>query len=93
MEAVIIGITGSTLGVTTGIGGAYAMSSFTRGVGPGGGRPPGGTNTPPQPHITPVFRTTDLLNIWMLSFIISAVAGLYPAWKASRLSPISVLKR
>jgi len=29
----------------------------------------------------------------MLSFIISAVAGLYPAWKASRLSPISALKR
>ena len=88
MEAVIIGIVGSTLGVTTGIGGAYVMSSFTRVMGPGsGGGPPGGNNTP-QPHITPVFRTTDLLNVWILSFIISTVAGLYPAWKASRLSPI-----
>jgi putative ABC transport system permease protein len=95
MEAVIIGIIGSTLGVTTGIGGAYAMSNFTRAPGPGGGGgggPPGGTNTP-QPHITPMFRTTDLLNVWILSFIISAVAGLYPAWKASRLSPLSALKR
>ena len=95
MEAVIIGIAGSTLGVALGIGGAYAMSSFTRGVGPGGGgggAPSGGTNTPPQPHITPVFRTTDLLSVWILSFIISAIAGLYPAWKASRLSPMSALR-
>ena len=95
MEAVIIGIIGSTLGVTTGIGGAYAMSSFTRGVGPGGGgggAPSGGTNAPPQPHITPVFRTTDLLSVWMLSFIISTIAGLYPAWKASRLSHMSALR-
>jgi putative ABC transport system permease protein len=93
MEAVIIGITGSTLGVATGIGGAYAMSNFTRGVGPGGGGggPPGGSNTPPQPHITPVFKTIDLLSVWMLSFVIAAVAGLYPAWKASRLSPMSAL--
>jgi putative ABC transport system permease protein len=95
MEAVIIGIIGSTLGVAMGIGGAYAMSNFTRTPGPGGGGgggPPGGTNTP-QPHITPVFRTTDLLNVWMLSFIIAAVAGLYPAWKASRLSPMTALRR
>ena len=92
MEAVIIGIIGSTLGVAMGIGGAYAMSNFTRGPGPGGGGSPGGTNTP-QPHITPVFRTTDMLNVWMLSFIIAAVAGLYPAWKASRLSPMTALRR
>jgi putative ABC transport system permease protein len=57
MEAIIIGIVGSTLGVTTGIGGAYTMSSFTRGpAGPGGG---GGSNNVPQPHIDPVFLGGD----------------------------------
>ena len=57
MEAIIIGIVGSTLGVTTGIGGAYTMSSFTRGpAGPGGG---GGSNNGPQPHIDPVFLGGD----------------------------------
>jgi putative ABC transport system permease protein len=95
MEAIIIGIVGSTLGITTGIGGAYAMSSFTggpggsRGAGPGGGGPPGGS----QPHMAPVFLTRDLLSVWILSFVISVVAGLYPAWKASRLSPMAALRR
>lgn len=90
MEAIIIGVVGSTLGVTTGIGGAYAMSSFTGG--PGGG-PSGGNNNAPRPHIAPVFLTGDLFSVWMLSFVISVVAGLYPAWKASRLSPIVALRR
>jgi putative ABC transport system permease protein len=79
MEALIIGILGSTLGVITGIGGAYIMSGFT-----GGGA---------QPHITPVFPAIDLFTVWLLSFLISGIAGLYPAWKASRLSPILALRR
>lgn len=90
MEAIIIGVIGSTLGVTTGIGGACAMSSFTRGPsGPGGG----GSSNAPQPHIDPVFLAADLLSVWVLSFTISVIAGLYPAWKASRLSPIEALRR
>ena len=100
MEAIIIGIVGSTLGVTTGIGGAYTMSNFAggSGAGPGGGGgpgggPPGGNNSARQPHIAPAFITGDLFSVWMLSFTISVVSGLYPAWKASRLSPIVALKR
>lgn len=83
MEAVIIGILGSTLGVITGIGGAYIMSDFTGGVQSGGA----------QPHITPVFPAIDLFTVWLLSFLISGIAGIYPAWKASRLSPIIALRR
>ena len=98
MEALIIGVAGSTLGVATGMGGAYAMSDFTRaaGGGVGGGAGSGGgagNNIAPQPHINPVFHITDLLSVWILSFTISVIAGLYPAWKASRLSPILALRR
>jgi putative ABC transport system permease protein len=85
MEALIIGILGSTLGVITGIGGSYIMSGFTGGVQSAGGGA--------QPHITPVFPATDLFTVWLLSFLISGIAGLYPAWKASRLSPILALRR
>jgi putative ABC transport system permease protein len=94
MEAIIIGITGASLGVLTGIGGAYVMSDFTGGTGPGIGGPGGaGSSTAPRPHITPMFSATDLFTVWILSFIISAIAGLYPAWKASRFSPIKALRR
>ena len=98
MEAIIIGITGASLGVITGIGGAYIMSEFTGGTGPGVGGPGGagggpGSSNAPRPHITPMFSAIDLFTVWILSFIISAIAGLYPAWKASRLSPIKALRR
>src|ERR671939_1080324 len=80
MEAVIIGIIGSTLGVTTGIGGAYLMSNFSS---PG---PPGGGGFATQnTHVTPVFSGSDLFKVWILSFAISIIAGVYPAWKASLL--------
>jgi putative ABC transport system permease protein len=68
------------------------MSDFTGGVqsgGGGGGSGGGGA----QPHITPVFPATDLFTVWLLSFLISGIAGLYPAWKASRLSPMLALRR
>jgi putative ABC transport system permease protein len=94
MEALIIGILGSTLGVITGIGGAFIMSDFTGGVQSGsGGGGGGGSAATAQPHITPVFPASDLFTVWLLSFIISLIAGLYPAWKASRLSPILALRR
>ena len=93
MEALIIGILGSTLGVITGIGGAFIMSDFTGGVQSGSGGGGGGSAAAVQPHITPVFPASDLFTVWLLSFIISLIAGLYPAWKASRLSPIIALRR
>ena len=67
-----------------GIGGAYIMSNFTGGVRPSGG----GGGTFAQPHITPVFPASDLFTVWLLSFIVSLIDVLYPAWKASRLSPL-----
>jgi putative ABC transport system permease protein len=80
---------GSTLGVIIGIGGAYIMSNFTGGIRPGGG----GGIAAAQAHITPMFPASDLFTVWLLSFVISVIAGLYPAWKASRLSPILALRR
>ena len=60
------------------------------GVGGGGGPGGGGAN---QVHVPPVFLPADLLNVWTLSLMLSLGAGLFPAWKASRLSPILALRR
>lgn len=85
-EAVLIGLIGSTLGISVGVGVAYLLTS---GFGGSGGGPPGAA----APHITPIFLPNDLLYVWFLSLSISLVAGVYPAWKASRLSPLEALRR
>ena len=85
-EAVLIGLIGSSLGIFTGVGVAYLLTS---GFGASGGGPPGAG----APHITPIFLLNDLLYVWFLSLSISLVAGVYPAWKASRLSPLEALRR
>ncbi|PWU82601.1 MAG: ABC transporter permease [Candidatus Nitrosopolaris wilkensis] len=87
-EAVLIGLIGSTLGIFTGVGVTYLLTSGFGGSTPGGG-PPGAA----APHISPIFLPNDLLYVWFLSLSISLVAGVYPAWKASRLSPLEALRR
>jgi putative ABC transport system permease protein len=83
-EALLIGLVGSILGVLMGIIGAYIMTDFApRTPGLGGG----------AAHITPIFASGDLVNVWVLTLLLSLAAGLFPAWKASRLSPLEALRR
>lgn len=86
-EALIIGLLGSTLGLVTGVAGAYILTSGMLGTGGGGGVGGGAT------HFAPIFLPNDLLNVWFLSLSLSLAAGVYPAWKASRLSPLEALRR
>src|SRR5919109_4895258 len=86
-EALLIGLIGSTMGILVGIVGSYVMTSFaprTPGFGGGGAV---------APHIVPLFMPNDLSSVWILSVMLSLEAGVYPAWKASRLSPIEALRR
>jgi putative ABC transport system permease protein len=79
-DAVLIGLIGSTMGICTGIGLAYLLSAT------------GGGPTAADSHIPPVFLPNDLVRVWLLSLTITLAAGIFPAWKASRLSPLVAMR-
>jgi putative ABC transport system permease protein len=89
-EALIIGLLGSTLGLVSGVAGAYVLTSGMMGSGGSGG---GGNSGGAAPHFAPIFLANELFTVWLLSLFLSLAAGVYPAWKASRLSPLEALRR
>ena len=38
----------------------------------------------------PVFLPNELVQVWLMSLTVTVLAGLFPAWKASRLSRIAM---
>ncbi len=81
VEAVLIGILGATAGSLAGIGAGYALSSISFN--------PGGNAT----SISPIFLPVDMIKVWILSVVLSIGAGLFPAWKASLMSPMVALRK
>ena len=78
-EALIIGMLGATLGLIGGVGGAYALSQAT----------PRNEGDPP---LIPLFFMSDMITVWIISVVLSVIAGLLPSWKASKVSPIEALR-
>ena len=77
-EAMLIGVVGATCGAGLGILGGYAlMARFVS----------------ERPNLVPVFRAEDLAFVWVITVALSLVAGLYPAWRAARISPMMALRR
>jgi putative ABC transport system permease protein len=79
-ESAIIGILGGLLGLAFGGIGAYVLLR----VMPFGGG---------AQSITPYFVPTDLFQTFLISAVLSIAAGLYPAWRGSKLSPIAALRK
>ena len=42
--------------------------------------------------LTPVYLGEDMVRVWIISVGLSVMAGLYPAWKASRYLPVDALR-
>ena len=42
--------------------------------------------------VAPIFLPNELLQVWLMSLTVTIPAGLFPAWKASRLSPLIAMR-
>jgi len=86
VEGLLLGLVGGVGGVTLGFGLAELISAI-------------GIPMPPPPGMeegyTGEIRATlvVLSNAFLIAFITTVAAGLYPAWKASRLDIIDALRR
>ncbi|MBS7646119.1 MAG: FtsX-like permease family protein [Candidatus Bathyarchaeia archaeon] len=78
VESMLIGGIGGILGIAVGVVGAHLLAKLV----------PFGVS-----GITPVFKPVEMAYIWVISFILSIIAGLYPAWRASKLSPLEALRK
>jgi putative ABC transport system permease protein len=81
-EAAMIGIIGASIGLVVGVLGGYGvLSIFASNL------------LPSSSEVTPSYPLSELSRVWAISLGLSVAAGLYPAWKASKLSPIVALRR
>lgn len=79
-ESITIGALGGVLGVGTGIVAAEVLTEEVM-------------RSFQAPPIDPVFVPATLLSIFSLAVFFSAVAGIYPAWRAARLDPVVALRK
>lgn len=103
-EATLIGVFGGSLGIGAGTGVAYLLTSLISGFGAGGGGPGGGGPFGPGGgnggaagsggfEFSPVFSLESIVLFWVFSLAISLIAGVYPAWRASKLDPVIALRK
>lgn len=80
-EALMIGVLGASAGMGVGVmGGFVLIAGFA-------------SQDPSSQSLTPVFLAQDMATVWGLSVGLSVLAGMYPAWRASRTPPIVALRR
>jgi putative ABC transport system permease protein len=94
-EAMMVGLLGGIFGIIAGIvagnliGTGLAHMDFSGGF---SGMSSSGSNFSGLPAITPVVTPELVIGALAFGVIVSAIFGLYPAWRASKLRPVDALR-
>ena len=94
-EAAITGIFGSIFGTIAGVLLSFLLGGslpFFRFRPPSGGGGPGGPSPLAAASFTPVFSANLIVFSLAFPVAIAILAGLYPAWRASRMNIVTALK-
>jgi putative ABC transport system permease protein len=96
-EAALTGVLGAFCGLILGYVLSFLMGGLLGGITPGGGGRAvffggGGGGGASQFTIKPVFSTELIIFSLVFPVILATVAGLYPAWRASRMNAVVALK-
>jgi putative ABC transport system permease protein len=101
IEALLIGIFGATFGLVAGIGMGYGLSATFGSNTPGESNDDADSDTEEarttttassESSLNPVYLAQDMATVWVISVTLSILAGLFPAWKASRYLPVEALR-
>ncbi len=86
-EATIIGLIGASTGLAGGFLLGHAMPAVIGLVSDME------SSEMSVPAFEPVFLPMDLVGVWVFALVLSAVAGFYPSWRASKLDPVDALRK
>jgi putative ABC transport system permease protein len=90
-EAALTGVFGGICGLILGYALSFLMGGMLRGATIGGfARGPGGGGA--GTAIVPVFSTELIVFALTFPVLLATIAGLYPAWRASRMNAVAALK-
>ena len=87
-EAALTGVIGAFCGLALGYALSFLMGGMLGGLGGGAGGLGGGRGT----TIVPVFSNELIVFALVFPVVLATVAGLYPAWRGSRMNPVVALK-
>jgi len=85
LEALIMGIIGTSVGTLLGLGGSYVMAEVASRLFSTG---PNGTPVSIQPYISP----GQVLEVDLTMILVSAIGGLIPAYRAMKIEPAKALR-
>lgn len=81
-----------TTGTTARTGGGFSGGGAAGGGGFGGGGAASSSSSTTTLSFHPVFPLSTIAYALLVAVIVSAVAGIYPAWRASKMEPIDALR-